>query len=97
MTSNIVGLGHSRKIYLEIINSIKKKNFIYYVREIEFCYNVRKKKAEKIHDLLSILGFCKDTCKMIFYEKDFLIDIDKEFYTDSSSDSEESEDDSDDN
>ena len=34
---------------------------------------------------------------MLFYEKDFLIDIDKEFYNESSSDEEESEDDSDDN
>ena len=34
---------------------------------------------------------------MLFYEKDFLIDIDKEFYNESSSDEEESEDDSNDN
>ncbi len=55
-----------------------------------------EKKAEKIHELQSILQYCKDSCKILFYEKDFLIDLDKEFYNESSSDSEESEDDSDD-
>ena len=45
-----------------------------------------KKNEEKIRELLTILHYCKDTCKMIFYEKDYLIDIDKEFYNESSSD-----------
>ena len=46
-------------------------------------------------ELQSILQYYKDTCKMLLYEKDFLIDFDKEIYTDS--DEEELEEESDDN
>ena len=52
----------------------------------------KKNKAGKIIGLQSILQYCKDICKMLFYDKDFLIDLDKEMYTKSDSEEGESDD-----
>lgn len=58
---------------------------------------LEKKIKLKIIELQSFLHYCKDTCKILFYENDLLMDFDKEIYTESDSDEEESEEESDDN
>ena len=98
-TSHIESVWATLKRYIsKLYTALNQKNFIYYVIEIEFRYNVRNKiKTEKINELIGILQYCKDTCKLEFYSKDYLIDIDKNLYNDSSSDEEDSDDESDDN
>ena len=98
-TSHIETVWATLKRYIsKLYTALNQKNFIYYVREIEFSYNIRNKtKEEKVRELLSILQYCKDTCKMLFYKKDYLKNIDKEFYYESSFNEEEPYDDSGDN
>ena len=78
----------------QIYNSLKHENFIYYLKEIEFRYNVRNKNSSgKIKEIQNIIEYCYSTCKLNFVNKDILIDYDKEIYISSEDEEEYNEDD----
>ena len=77
------------RLYVEL----QSDNLIYFVREIEFRYYIKNKsKYEKLKGINEISYYCSNTCNFNFYEKPYLIDIDKDNYVEVDED-EESEDD----
>ena len=67
-------LGQLKRIIAQIYNSLKPENFIYYLKEIEFRFNVRNKNSkDKIKEIQTIIEYCYSTCKLNFVTKDDLV------------------------
>ena len=62
--------------------TLKPDNIIYFIRELEFRYNIRNKQFDaKLKELQEILEYCYITCNYNFYDKDFLTDENKDLYS----------------
>ena len=60
-----------------------------YERGLKDAWECAKKMFEMPYiELQNILQYCKESCKMSFYEKEFLINIDKDNYIESASEEE---------
>lgn len=92
-TSHIESIwGKLKGLITTIYNSIAPENFIYYLKEMEFRYDMKNKNNnEKINQLISILEYCYSTCNLIFVSKDDLIDYEKENYQNSDSEEKDEE------
>ena len=90
-TSHIESIwGQLKGLIVSIYNALTPENFIYYLKEMEFRYEVKdKNNKEKINQLISILEYCYSTCNLTFVSKDDLIDYDKEYYANSDSQDED--------
>ncbi len=74
-----------KSLITKLYYALKPENFIYFVRELEFSYNINNmNRRDKIKAIQDILYYNVVTSNFNFYDKEFLIDIDKENYTDES-------------
>ena len=82
-----------KTLIIKIYTSLIPDNFFYYLKEIEFGYNVRDKNySGKISELKEILEYCYSTNNLIFENKETLVDFDKLNYSDIDEEDEESDD-----
>ena len=93
-TSHIESIwDYFKTLIIKIYTSLLPENFFYYLKEIEFLYNVRDKNSSgKISELKEILEYCYSTNNLIFENKETLVDFDKLNYSDIGEEDEESDD-----
>ena len=73
--------GYFKGIITRIYCTLLPDNFIYYLKEIEFRYNIRHKtNEEKLNDFKYILDYVYTTSEFNFINKDDLIDFNKNNY-----------------
>ena len=64
---------------------LKPDNFIYFIRELEFRYNLKNNTYnEKLNEIKILIEYSMDTCNYNFYVKNFIVDIIKNNYIDES-------------
>ena len=60
-------------------NALNADNFVYFLRDLEFRYNIRDMNSKcKLKELNEIFEFCYSTCNYEFYEINELNDYNKE-------------------
>ena len=93
-TSHIESIwDYFKTLIIKIYTSLLPENFFYYLKEIEFLYNVRDKNSSgKISELKEILEYCYSTNNLIFENKETLVDFDKLNYSDIDEEDEENDD-----